>query len=87
MTEHALHQHQTIIQLTLFGTFHAGKEKLLSFKGSGEATRSGERTECEAPDGECDEVHATLGAGSISNSVSEDPNVRKPSQASSSVQE
>ena len=87
MTEHALHQHQTIIQLTLCGTFHAGKEKLLSFKGSGEATRSGERTKCEAPNGQCHEVHATRGARSVPNPVTEDPDVRKPSPASGSVQE
>lgn len=68
-------------------TFHTGKEKLQSIEGSGEASSSGERTECEAPDNECNEIHATLSACSISDSDTEDPDVRKPSPPSGTIPE
>jgi len=75
-----------IVKLILCGTCHEGKEELQSFEGSCEASRSDKRTECEAADDECNEIHAALGSGPVSDSVTEDPNVRKPSTTSSSKQ-
>jgi hypothetical protein len=74
------------VKLILYSTCHEGKEELQSTEGSCEASRSDKRTECEAADNECDETHAALGAGPVSDSVSEDPDVRKPSTTSSSKQ-
>ena len=58
--------------------FNVGKEELQSTQGSGEATGSRERPECEAPDNKCNEMHAAVSAGSVTDSVPEDPDVRKP---------
>uniref|UniRef100_A0A6N2LZN2 DUF4005 domain-containing protein n=1 Tax=Salix viminalis TaxID=40686 RepID=A0A6N2LZN2_SALVM len=48
--------------LSFFWLKAFGKEELQSFEGSGEASRSDKRTECEAADDECNEIHAALGS-------------------------